>query len=510
MKMFNRHRPVERTGLLCLLTLAATFAHAENWPCWRGPRGDGTSLENNIPTQWSSTQNIVWKKAVPGEGHSSPIIWDNRIFLTTALKESQERVLLCFDRKAGAVLWQQTVVRAPLEAKNNENSYASATPASDGEKVYVTFLDGNEVLVAAYDFSGKERWLVRPGGFKSQWGFSHTPVLFEDKVIVVCHSKGENFIVALSKADGQTVWKTPCENPTQSYSPPLIREMSGRVQMVTPGDKAVTSYDPRTGKMLWVVDGLADDSVITPVYHEKAGLVLSCTSWPSKVLLAIQPDGQGNVTSSKVVWRTSEGAPYVPSPIAVGQWFFTSSYSGKAAHCSEAATGKILWKEPMGLHHASPVSANGLVYFLNDDGVMHVVKAGPKFELVARNELGEKTYASPALSGAQMFLRSFKHLYCIGTQPVPTFPGAQWEKVDRPEELGWSSNKLAEAHACAKSIGSAALLVVHQGKVVDDWGETTQRFNVHSIRKSFLSAPALDLVIVHRVDTDKKDGPRVE
>jgi hypothetical protein len=193
--------------------------------------------------------------------------------------------------------------------------------------------------------------------------------------------------------------------------------MAGRVQMIAPGDKAVTSYDPQSGKTLWRVDGPSDDFVATPVYHEKAGLVLSCSSWPNKVLVAIKPDGQGDVTSSKVVWKTSEGAPYVPSPIAAGDWFFTSSYVGKAAHCFEAATGKILWKEPMGLHHASPVSVNGLIYFLNDDGVMHVVKAGPTFELVARNELNEKTYASPAVSGSQIFLRSFKSLYCIG-QPA--------------------------------------------------------------------------------------------
>ena len=407
-------RSVRRIGLFCWLTMVANLACAENWPCWRGPRGDGTSLEKEPPTRWSSTDNVLWKTAVPGEGHSSPIIWDNRVFLTSALKESQERVLLSFDRKTGALLWQQAVVRSPLEAKHNENGYASATPGTDGEKVYVTFLDGVDVVVAAYDFSGKQVWLVRPGRFKSQWGFSHTPVLFEDKVIVVCYSKGENFVVAVSRADGHIVWKTACENPTQSYSPPLIRPMAGRVQMITPGNKAVTSYDPQTGKVLWTVAGPSDDSVVTPVYHEKAGLVLSCSSWPSKMLVAIKPDGQGNVTSSKVIWKTAEGAPYVPSPIAVGDWFLTSAYAGKAVYCYEAGTGKILWQEPMGLHHASPVSANGLVYFLNDEGVMHVVRAGAKYDLVTRNDLGEKTYASPALSGNQIFLRGFKNLYCIG------------------------------------------------------------------------------------------------
>ncbi len=403
----------------CLLSLFLNSAQGENWPAWRGPRGDGTSLEESAPIHWSATSNIVWKTALPGEGHSSPIVWEDRLFLTTALKESQERVLLCLDRKSGKVLWQQTVLRAPLEAKNPQNSYASSTPATDGERVYVTFLDTKEVVVAAYDFSGKQVWLVRAGQFYSQHGFSHTPVLFEDKVIVGCDSKAENFVIALGRADGRTHWKRARENPTQSYSPPLIREMAGRIQMVLPGDKAVTSYDPRKGRKLWVVDGPSEDCVITPVYNEKAGLVLSCSSWPKRLLQAIKPDGEGNVTQSKVVWSTAEGTPYVPSPISVGDWFFTSGFDTKEAFCFEAASGRILWRERMGLHHASPVAVNGLVYFLNDDGVMHVFKAGPKFELVAQNELGEKTYASPAVSEGQIFPRGFQNLYCIGANGKP-------------------------------------------------------------------------------------------
>jgi hypothetical protein len=340
------------------------------------------------------------------------VIWENNLFLTTALVDTQERVLLALDSRSGKVVWQRTVIKSPLEAKNNENSYASSTPTTDGENVYVTFLDGKEVVVAAYDFNGKQLWLVRPGGFYSQWGFSHTPVLFEDKVIVVCDSKGENFMVALNCADGRVQWKVPREQPTQSYSAPLVAKMAGRMQMVVAGNKSVTSYDPRDGKRLWIVDGPSDDSVITPVYNNNAGLVLSCSSWPKRVLLAIKPDGEGNVTETKVAWSTPNGAPYVPSPISVGDYFFTASFS-KEACCYEAATGRVVWKEPVGLHHASPVSANGLVYFLNDDGVMHVIKAGEKFELVARNELGEKTYASPAISRGRMYLRTYKHLYCI-------------------------------------------------------------------------------------------------
>jgi outer membrane protein assembly factor BamB len=280
-------------------------------------------------------------------------------------------------------------------------------------------LDQKEVLVAAFDFSGRQVWSAHPGHFYSQHGFSHTPLVFEDKVIIDCDSKGENFIVALARQDGRVLWKVPRQNPTQSYSAPLIREMAGRMQMVVPGNKAVTSLDPRSGQTLWLSDGPSEDCVITPVYNEKSGLVLSCSSWPKRVLQAIKPDGSGNVTDTKVVWSSTEGTPYVPSPISVGDWFFTTDFAAREACCFEAATGRILWREKMGLHHASPITANGLVYFLNDDGVAHVIKAGPTFELLARNELGEKTYASPAACGGQIFLRSFKHLYCIGQEAQP-------------------------------------------------------------------------------------------
>jgi outer membrane protein assembly factor BamB len=240
----------------------------------------------------------------------------------------------------------------------------------------------------------------------------HTPVLHENKVIIVCDSKGENFITALKDTDGQTVWKTMRDNPSQSYSAPLIRTMAGRQQMIVSGNRSISSYYPATGKQWWRVNGPSIDSVATPVFNEASGLVLAGSSWPDKVVIAIRPDGEGDVTESKVVWSSKVGAPYVPSFLSVGPYLFTSAFS-QEGHCLEAATGKVLWKSRMGLHHASPVLANGLVYYVNDDGVAHVVKAGPEYELVSRNEIGEKVYASPALSEGQLFLRTFKHLYCI-------------------------------------------------------------------------------------------------
>ena len=170
----------------------------ENWPCWRGPNGDGTSSEQNLPIKWDSTKNVLWKIPVPGIGHASPIVWGDRLFTVTALQESQERVLLCYDCRSGELLWQETVLKAALEKKHKDNSYASGTPATDGTLVYVSFMDGKDVVVAAHDFSGKQVWLQRPGTFTSPHGYSCSPALYEDKVIINGDSKADAFVTALS------------------------------------------------------------------------------------------------------------------------------------------------------------------------------------------------------------------------------------------------------------------------------------------------------------------------
>ncbi len=401
-----------RLAIGSLILLAAANAPAENWPSWRGPRGDGSSLETNVPTKWSATENVAWKTELPGSGHAAPIIWGDRIFTVSAKPESLERILLCLDRVTGKILWQQTVLTAPLEKKHAENSYASATAVTDGQKVFVTFLDGPSVFVAAYDFSGKQLWTVKPGTFTSDWGLACSPQLFGDRLIISCDSKAENFLAALSLTDGQTLWKTKRANPTQSYATPLIRNLAGRDQIILPGCKSVCSYDPQDGHCLWTVDGKFSDYVASPVYSDKTGLILASSSWPTRMMVAIKPDGSSNVTASHVVWSSTQGAPYVPSPIASGEYFLT--VAGTKVCCLEAATGKTLWQEEFGQHHASPIMANGLVYFLNDNGVMNVVKPGPTFELVAKNELGEQAYAQPAISQGQLFVRGFKALYCIG------------------------------------------------------------------------------------------------
>jgi outer membrane protein assembly factor BamB len=390
---------------------------AENWPCWRGPRLDGTSHEQGVPVHWSATSNIVWKTALPGVGHASPIVWADRVFTVTALLDTQERVLLCLDRRTGKILWRKTVVTAPLEKKHSLNSHASSTPATDGQRVYVAFLDQREMVVAAYDFAGHQQWLARPGPFQSMHGFCSSPILYRDKVIVNGDHDGDSYLVALDRADGKTIWKTPRENHTRSYCVPIIRELAGRTQMILSGDKCVASYDPNDGSRHWIIDGPTEQFVASIVYNERARLLFVTGGFPDHHILAVRPDGRGNVTDTKIVWRTNKGVAYVPSPISAGDYFLVVSDSG-VAHCFEAASGKLLWQERMGEHHASLVSAGGRVYFLNDEGVMNVVAPGPYFVPVARNELGEKTFASPAISAGQLFLRGDKHLFCIGeTRP---------------------------------------------------------------------------------------------
>jgi outer membrane protein assembly factor BamB len=374
---------------------------------------DGTSQERGVPIQWSATNNVLWKVELPGSGHASPIVWGDRVFTISATAETQERLLLCLDRRTGQLLWRQPVLTAPLERKHGLNSFASSTPATDGELIYTAFLDRDQMFVAAYDFDGKQRWGARPGAFASVHGFCSCPVLYRDTVILNGDHDGESYLVALSRTNGSVLWKTPRDNHTRSYCTPLIRNLSGRQQMVLAGDKCVASFNPDNGTRLWLIDGPTEQFVASPVYSERCGLLLITGGFPDHHILAIRPDGSGNVTQTHIAWRTTRGVAYVPSPIIEGDYFMVIADSG-VAHCFAARTGDLFWTERLGSQHASLVSAEGRIYFLNDKGVVNVVQAGPQSRRVAQNDLGEKCFASPAISQGQLFLRGDRHLFCIG------------------------------------------------------------------------------------------------
>lgn len=407
--------PNVRQLLWGLIGMAATTltAQAENWPGWRGPRGDGSSEETKVPVAWSETEHVAWKVKIPYGGHSSPIVFGNRVFLVgadTGAKPS--RVLMCLDFATGKLLWEKVVVETPLEKKHHLNSWASGTPATDGENVYVSFLDQTEMLVAAFDFDGKFVWQVRPGVFKSVHGFCSSPVVFKDLLIVNGDHDGDSYIVALKRATGETVWKTPREYKTRSYCTPIIREIDGRTQMMLSGSKCVASYDPHTGKQLWMLDGPTEQFVASLVYNK--GLIFMTGGFPDHHIMAIDPRGSGKITNaSHVKWHHTKGDAYVPSPIACGDYFLLVSDRGIGT-CFDAVSGEIQWQERLGTHYsASLVTANGLVYFLDDDGLMKVVKPGPTLEVVAENKLAEQTFASPAISQGKLLIRGTDSLYCI-------------------------------------------------------------------------------------------------
>jgi outer membrane protein assembly factor BamB len=403
------------TLLLCGMAFPS-LALAENWPGWRGPRGDGTSAEANVPTQWDGVkgENVAWKTPLPYGGHSSAIVFDEHVFVTGADEALPRRMLLALDRPTGGVLWEREVDPSPLEKKHKLNSWASGTPTTDGERVYVTFLDEREMLVAAFDFEGREVWKARPGVFTSVHGYCSCPVVFEDLLIVNGDHDGESYLLGLNRATGQTVWKTPREYKTRSYCTPLIRTIEGRTQMILSGSKCVASYDPRTGKQLWLLDGPTEQFVASPVMN--AGLIFITGGFPDKHILAIDPRGTGKISDdSHVKWRhLNKGVSYVPSPVAADKFFFCVS-DGGIGSCYDAVTGEVNWQERLGRHHSgSLVTAGNKVYFPDDDGITHVVNADAQLSVIAQNPLGEETYSSPAISHGQMFIRGEKHLFCIG------------------------------------------------------------------------------------------------
>jgi len=415
-----------------LLLIFSLSLLAENWPGWRGPSGDGISLEKGIPVKWSATENIAWKVAVPGNGHASPVVWGDQVFLTACLPDRQERVLLSLDRRTGKEQWRRVVVKSGLETLHRLNSRASGTPVTDGKRIFVTFMkiDGRKIpapnvgskrlitpgtiVVASYDLAGNKKWSVEIGNFISAHGYNVSPVLYKDLIIINGDHDGKSYLAALDRETGKERWRVARKHGIRSYVTPIIRQVGGRTQMVLSGSKAVTSYDPATGKEHWTLDGPTEQFVASMVYNGQHFFVTG--GFPERHILAIRPDGKGNVTDTHITWRAKRGAAYVPSPIIVGKYFLVVSDSGIAS-CFRAADGERLWMERLGGgHSASTVAADGLAYFVSDHGVTTVLRPAAKFEVVAKNPLGQKISASPAISQGQLFLRGHRHLFCIGTK----------------------------------------------------------------------------------------------
>ena len=404
----------------------------ENWPGWRGPRGDGTSQETAVPTRWNGLtgENIAWKVELPGRGHSSPVVWNDQVFVAACIEESNERILMCFDRQDGKQRWQSTVIRSMLESKHQLNSYASGTPVTDGETIYVTFLEtdgtmepaknvgqtrmitvGN-MVVAAYDMQGKQQWITRPSRFSSAHGYCSSPVIHKNRLIVNGDHDGESNVLALDRKTGEVVWKFPRIHQTRSYCTPIIREVANKTQMVLSGSKQVVSLDPDSGKLHWSVEGPTEQFVASMVFDGDKFYLAA--GFPDYFVMAIRPDGSGDVSKSHVAWSSPEAKCYVPSPVlTLGQLFVVDDRG--TISCFDTKSGERLWRDRLGGHYsASLVTANGLVYCTSDEGIVRVIQPGPELKVVAENPLGENSFASPAISQGQIFIRGEKQLYAIG------------------------------------------------------------------------------------------------
>jgi outer membrane protein assembly factor BamB len=407
-----------RSLVLLLIVGASALAQAEDWPQFRGPTGQGHATERGLPLEWSESKNILWKTAVPGLGWSSPAVAGGRVWLTTVVetKDRRNRVsaslrALAFDVATGRELVNVEVFRIDNAGYvNPKNSRASPTPIVDGERVYVHFgADGT----AALSSSGEILWTTHLR-YESQHGNGGSPTLYRDLLIVNCDGNGgEAYVIALDTSSGRTRWKTERRWPAdQAYSTPLVITVGDRDQLVSVGAYRAAAYEPLTGREIWRVSyGDGFSNVPRPVYGQ--GLVYIATGFQTPSLIAVRPDGKGDVTRSHVAWTISRGAPYTPSPLLVGNDLYYVSDTGVLS-LADATSGQVLWQERLGGNYsASPVLADGRIYFQSEEGVTTVIAPGREFRRLAVSRLDGATLASMAVSSGSFFIRSHTHIYRI-------------------------------------------------------------------------------------------------
>jgi outer membrane protein assembly factor BamB len=408
-----------------ILLHIALAARADNWPAWRGPTGDGQATAKNLPLTWSATDNVRWKAPLPAPGSSTPIVWGDRVFLTQATDKGKLRGVLCFARADGRLLWRRDTEYAWKETTHSEsNPYCSASPVTDGERVIASL--GSAGLVC-YDFAGKLVWRRDVGKLDHMWGNASSPVLCGNLVIVWCGPGPRQFLLALDKRTGEKVWQhdEPRRVPDDSDEPddwigswatPIIVHAKGRDELVQPLPGAVKGFDPKTGKELWHCTGIGACVYPSPV---AAGDVVVVFSGCGGAVVAVKAGGSGDVTETRRVWRNRFKNPQrVGSPVIVGNRVYTLAEPG-FAQSFEMETGTEFWGQRRGVAGralGSLVHADGRLYATTEGGVTLVLAVGPRFEVLAKNDIGERVLASPVVVDDTIFLRSDKHLWCISAK----------------------------------------------------------------------------------------------
>jgi outer membrane protein assembly factor BamB len=425
-----------------IVTALSTSVSAQ-WPQWRGPDGLGVSTETNLPLEWSPTKNIAWKTEIPGRGHSSPVVAGGLVFVTAAIKgkdvpgrkapvhlnfdytpgyvhpdavdiEFEEQLkLYAIDAKTGRIAWERVAYDGVMfDDRHRKNTYASSTVATDGERAYAFFESAG---LYAYDFKGALAWKRDLGPIiKAGLGPGTSPIVYKDLVILQCDQEmGDgSAIVALNRKTGADVWRADRKN-RRSWATPIVIHAGDRDELIASGAEAVVAYDPATGKELWRAAGTRSHPIPSPVATR--GLVFLYAGSQAKVVMAMRPGGAPD--ADPIVWRYNKGAAYVPSSIAVGDYFYLMSDTGIIT-CIDAVTGKIVYeggRPPIpSTFFASPVAFDGKILLTSEDGDSFVVKAGPVHEVLATNSVGEPVYASPAIAGGTIYIRGERHLFAIG------------------------------------------------------------------------------------------------
>jgi len=430
----NPCRPISfrvmRSRLICLcLGVLAFPSFAANWPTWRGENGLGVAPETKLPLKWSATENVVWKVPLPERGNSTPVVWNDKVFVTQAVGD--RRTVMCFDRRSGKTLWQSGTSYGEEEETHETNPYCSSSPVTDGERVIAWF---GSAGVFAYDMNGKELWKVDLGKQSHIWGFASSPVIHGD-ICILYFGPGERaFLLGLDKRSGKELWRVkdpPIEKRPRtdgfrgqeengivgSFSSPILLEANGRTELVMSYPQLICAYDPKTGRELWRCDGLNELLYGSPIAGD--GVVVVMGGFQGTTV-AVKAGGSGDVTGSHRLWRHERTQNRLGSGVIHDGHVYILNTPG-IAECIELKTGKVIWQErvkgtgPTSESWSSMVLAGDRVYVLNQSGDTVVLKASPKFEVLAVNALvKELTNASHAISDGQIFIRTHKHLWCIG------------------------------------------------------------------------------------------------
>ena len=408
------------SGMALLAFGCAARAGETEWPQFRGPTGQGISSAVNVPIEWNAESHIAWKIELPGHGWSSPVLSRGKLYLTAAVPDAGSSDLtlhaLCVDPKEGKILWDTEVFRPDpslTAAMHRKNSPASATPIATADRIYVHF---GHMGTAALDLSGKIIWTQNQLNYAPVHGNGGSPILLGDELIFSCDGQEDPFVAALDAKTGEVRWKIPRNSNAKkkfSFSTPLAITVGGATEVISPGPGFVGAYDPRDGRELWRV-GYGDGYSVVPRPVYSHGLLFLSSGFDHPVLHAIKPAGaSGDATATNIAWTQRAGAPCTPSTIVVGdELYFVSD--GGIATCADAVTGNVHWTERLGGDFsASPIAAEGRIYFQNEVGIGFVIKAGTTFELLSKNELGERSLASYAVADGTLFIRTDGHLWKV-------------------------------------------------------------------------------------------------